>query len=422
MIELDSVSERTKEQFAAIGSADLVVGLADCASSACLLSALDAARSASIATDKPLRTVILYPDTVGASFNGNGSIPGTDPATDAVLLVPLSYLPAERLPAGIVVDPSALLAVASAGRQLSARASCLWSSSADTLSAANLQFCTQAIVAEAFDLALPRYTQLKFGSLLNSGVIAPLTRTLYGQRIPYPMAQDFSFSPRMAEEILRVDPKSGAPRVPQWVPAHAVCKGLRLCLLELGVPPPPALLPADDLSSVLSTVLGSLFQEAEKNATIWHRTRGSQALRTFGTPTQLPAEQDSVEVQGMIEGFTLAFKNLADIWSLVLPPATLLDLKKLTRAPATEFRLSDATWARVIFDFVLAQRQRVMHRDHLLRALTPIYLAWVASHVIAIGTASAAHASARVEQLAQTYETQKPYLLSRWRWPDRFNP
>jgi len=29
---------------------------------------------------------------------------------------------------------------------------------------------------------------------------------------------------------------------------------------------------------------------------------------------------------------------------------------------------------------------------------------------------------ARVERLCRAFESSKPYLISRWRWPDRFNP
>jgi hypothetical protein len=29
---------------------------------------------------------------------------------------------------------------------------------------------------------------------------------------------------------------------------------------------------------------------------------------------------------------------------------------------------------------------------------------------------------ARVERLCRAFEIAKPYLISRWRWPDRFNP
>jgi len=168
--------------------------------------------------------------------------------------------------------------------------------------------------------------------------------------------------------------------------------------------------------------LESLFLDIEQNAVFWQRTRGSQALPAFGEPSPISEERSAVEVQGMIEGFNLAFRNLGEIWGLVLPPATLLELKKLTRMSSAAFRMADSIWARIIYDFVIAHRQRVMNRDHLLRALTPIYLAWVASYALEIGNASAVQALTRLEQLALVYEVQKPYLLSRWRWPDRFNP
>jgi hypothetical protein len=36
--------------------------------------------------------------------------------------------------------------------------------------------------------------------------------------------------------------------------------------------------------------------------------------------------------------------------------------------------------------------------------------------------AGCAEVEARLERLAAAYEGMKPYLISRWRWPDRFNP
>ncbi len=37
-------------------------------------------------------------------------------------------------------------------------------------------------------------------------------------------------------------------------------------------------------------------------------------------------------------------------------------------------------------------------------------------------TAGPAEVEARIERLARAYEANKSYLVSRWRWPDRFNP
>jgi formate dehydrogenase maturation protein FdhE len=124
----------------------------------------------------------------------------------------------------------------------------------------------------------------------------------------------------------------------------------------------------------------------------------------------------------MIETFQLGFRNLQEVWSLVLPPVTLLELKRLSRAGADKFHLPDELWARVVYDFALAHRLRTLSRSHLLGALTPLYLAWVASYALEVSNASPAEAEHRIERLARAYEEAKPYLLSRWRWPDRFNP
>jgi len=34
----------------------------------------------------------------------------------------------------------------------------------------------------------------------------------------------------------------------------------------------------------------------------------------------------------------------------------------------------------------------------------------------------AAGAAERIERLCEVFEAEKPYLISRWRWPDRFAP
>jgi glucosylglycerate synthase len=39
-----------------------------------------------------------------------------------------------------------------------------------------------------------------------------------------------------------------------------------------------------------------------------------------------------------------------------------------------------------------------------------------------VRAANAWAADRRIEKLALAYEAGKPYLVSRWRWPDRFNP
>jgi hypothetical protein len=77
---------------------------------------------------------------------------------------------------------------------------------------------------------------------------------------------------------------------------------------------------------------------------------------------------------------------------------------------------------RIVYDFSLAHRLRMINRDHLLKSLTPLYLGWVASYAHDLQADSGIFPDERLERLARAFEAGKPYLVSRWRWPDRFNP
>jgi hypothetical protein len=124
----------------------------------------------------------------------------------------------------------------------------------------------------------------------------------------------------------------------------------------------------------------------------------------------------------MIDAFRIGYENLKDIWSLVLPPATLLELRRMSRQPEQEFRFAGELWARIVYDFAVAHRLRLIGRDHLLRALTPLYMAWVAAFILGEKESHESQVENQIEQLCIAYELQKPYLISRWRWPDRFMP
>ena len=142
----------------------------------------------------------------------------------------------------------------------------------------------------------------------------------------------------------------------------------------------------------------------------------------FGVLEPASAEGGGVDVSRMLESFQLGTQTLQDVWGLVLPPGTIIELRKLSCLPAERFRMADDLWASIVYDFVLGHRLRTISRDHLLRSMTPLYLGWVVSYARAIETASLEAVESRLEQLSRAFEAGKSYLMSRWRWPDRFNP
>jgi hypothetical protein len=145
-------------------------------------------------------------------------------------------------------------------------------------------------------------------------------------------------------------------------------------------------------------------------------------VASFGPCGETDTAPAPVDINPLIHSFRLGYESLHDIWRMVLPPATLMDLKRLSSQTADTFRFDDTLWARVIYDAALAWRIRIIDRDHLLKALTPLYLGWLASWLRAVRDADSNQTQAAAEALCLAFEAQKSYLISRWRWPDRFNP
>jgi len=411
MAALETISAEARERVEHIGEAGMVVALPSCHSSELLEAALAGLRPVLPALLANGRTVILYPDTAIA--------PAQSEDAPSVQLLPCPLSPVERYH-----EPSleqGLRSLLSVGRTLGARVCVMLGSEAAATLADGLRKLADPVLHHGYDLAVPLYTRRKLDSLINSGIVYPLTRALYGARLGYPMAADLALSDRLADLYLRPAAVASQSQT-GWATTKAICAGLQVCQVYRGYAPTPIVSERTDLSMSLAQVLSTLFTEMESNAGFWQRIRGSRPVRTFGQPLPVEYENSAVEVHAMVETFQRGCRDLLDIWAAVQSPGTLIDLKKLARLPVDKFRLADNLWVHAIYDFVLGHRQRVISREHLLRAMTPIYLGWVASYALEVQNLEPAAVEERLERLCVSFETLKPYLVSRWRWPDRFNP
>lgn len=285
------------------------------------------------------------------------------------------------------------------------------------------------VLEREFDWVSPCYQRRKYDGAILNGIVYPLLRALYGRRIRQPIGGDFAFSRKLIADLmrqLRADGNAGGFGVDVSV-LTAVCRGnFRVAQACLG---PRTLVhsgPAPEVSAILTDVLGSIFTEMNETAPLWQRIRNSEIVPIFGSgcesDEEVSGETAPVEVSPMIESFQLGFQNLQEIWRMVLSPATLVALKRMVGMNTESFGFEDAVWARVIYDFALAYRMRTIDRTHLLGALTPIYFGWLAAYVISLKDKGAKEAQDRMESLCLAYEEQKVYFISRWRWPDQFNP
>ena len=290
---------------------------------------------------------------------------------------------------------------------------------AHSLSPDSIRNLASATLSSGSDLIASHYHLGARDGLFNSAIIYPVTRALFCARPRFPLAIDLGLSFRMAERLAIQAQRFTASNQEDallWPVAEASVAGYTVA--EANIPQRSVPQPATaDLNALLSRIAGSLFSDIDVKAPFWQRARATVPPRTINST---PAPTEPLDVTSMIEAFHLAYSNLHEIWALVLPPHSLLGLKRLSVMPQESFRMADSLWARIVYDFVLAYRLRTINRGHLLGALTPLYLAWVASHLILVH--SGIPPERHIEELAQTFESDKAYLVSRWRWPDRFNP
>jgi hypothetical protein len=301
-----------------------------------------------------------------------------------------------------------------------ARAILMLGPGSDSLAPTALRDLANAVLLASNDLAMPFYRLQPNAGLINSAILYPLTRALFACRARFPLAIDLGLSLRMAERLSAAAQRFTAINQNDallWPINELAVAGFIASEVDVGTRATPQ--PTEtDINAILASVTGSLFADIDAKAASWQRARPLPPPRhpLPATPsTDLPRD-----IAPMLDAFHLAYTNLGEIWSLVLPPNTLLGLKRLSLTEIKDFRMPDGLWARIVFDFLLAYRLRTINRGHLLGALIPLYLAWVASHINI--TATGTNPERHIEAVAAAFEADKPYLVSRWRWPDRFNP
>jgi hypothetical protein len=351
------------------------------------------------------------------AVRGSGDILELPPPRATADLLELPYH-------GIPAKARALQAILTRARDLRARACVIFDGGVRNVAPQWVDWLVRPVVEHAFDFVSPYYHRHPVEGALTRGLVYPLVRALYGVRLRQPAAVEFACSRRLVDHFLEDDlwERDGAQvGIDLWLATSAAAGDFRVGEAALGIRTHHAHgEKALNLGTTIAQVVGSLFADVERRAERWQRTRGSVPVQQFGTsPTTGPPPAFSVDVERLIETYRLGYRELRDIWTWVLPPRTLIDLRKLVDGRLADFRLDDGLWARIVYDFALGYRLRVLPREHLLGSLVPLYSGWLASFILRVQDLSPEVADQRVEDLAAAFEAQKPYLIARWRWPER---
>ncbi|MBI3894701.1 MAG: glycosyl transferase family 2 [Acidobacteria bacterium] len=422
-----TLPEDKQQALEKIGAAEIVFGIPTYNHAETIVTVVQAVQAGLRKYFPENKSLLIHSD--GGSTDGT-SERVLEAAREEVSLLQIPYpaYPVQKLSApynGIPNKESALRTLFQLAQSLEAKVCAVVSPDLQSITPDWVGSLVQPILEKGFDLACPCYSRSKYDGAITSGIVYPFLRSLYGKRIRDPLGEDLAFSQRFINHCLaqdRWDREAARLGIEMWTLTEAICAGFPICQVWLGPKVHPSRNAASDVSTVLAQILGSLFLEMENKVGFWQKARVSAAVPVWGGRCEVVENPTPVDITHMMTAFRLGYQTLQEIWGLLLPPATMLELKKLANRSEEAFRLADAIWARIVYDFALGHRLRVINRDHLLRSLTPLYLGWVASFILQTQEVSPQQVEDRIETLCLAYESQKPYLISRWRWPDRFNP
>ena len=270
---------------------------------------------------------------------------------------------------------------------------------------------------EKADLVVPAYARHRYEGTITNLLLAPLVRALFGRRLRQPLGGAYALSGRLLEHALDQPgrPRAGRDLLDLWLVGTAIADGFALREAWLGPRRVESRTRTTDLPALVAQSLGAVFTVMERYESLWLGVRGSEPVPAPGEAAPLATAPTPVDVERLVGAFRRGVRDLVQIWELILTPETLGDVLSLDVREAAAYRFPDPLWARVVYEFALGHHFGVVHRDHLLRSLVPLYLGRTAAFVNATQAASVPAMEAALEQVGAALEGQKPYLVERWR-------
>jgi len=316
---------------------------------------------------------------------------------------------------GVPGRGAALRTMFDVAQRLGAKALVLLEADAVSVTPEWIEHLAAPVLDGKADFVAPAYARHRWEGTITRLLLSPLVRALYGRRLQQPFGGQQALSARLIEHLL-IHPKwswTGGDVHDLWITGTAIADGFSVWEAWLGRHLVRSRTRTVDLPAMLAQTLGAAFTVMERHGDLWLEVRGSEPIPGVGEPAPLGVEPMTVDVDGMQEAFRLGVRDLTSIWELILAPDTLADV--LTLDDGGRIRFPDDLWARVVYEFALGHHYSVVHRDHLLRSLTPLYLGRTAAFVTATRTLGAAASQSQLDLVGAAFERQKPYLVEHWR-------
>ncbi len=318
---------------------------------------------------------------------------------------------------GIPGKGSAFRTIFAIARRLNAKACAVVDSDLRSITPEWIELLIKPVLEGEFDYVAPLYQRHKYDGTITNSIVYPLTRALYGRRVRQPIGGDFGFSGDLAGLYLAQDVwATDVARygIDVWMTTTAIAKGFRVCQAYLGAKIHDPKDPGTDLSTMLCQVVGATFDLLETYGHVWIDVKESQDVPTLGFHYDVGLEPVPVNVERMVERFRLGAETLGEFWGRILPAGIVDFVSGLARKDMGSFHFPDDVWSEIVYLFGLAYNHRVVHREHLLKSLTPLYVGRTASFIIDVADSDSSAVEEKIEGLCRSFEANKRLLLESW--------
>ena len=289
-----------------------------------------------------------------------------------------------------------------------------------SVTAAWMDLLAQPVLEKGADYVAPVFRRQRYEGSLTNNLIAPLTRSLYGKRVACQIGGGYGFSGRLASFYLQKpflwEGDAARFAIDSWMTTVAVAEGYQVWQARLGAKMQDTKASAVDVSMSLAQAVGASYHYMERYQDVWEKQSGSSEVPEIGPPIEVEVESVPIKVERMIKGFRQGLRDLLPLWEIILAPETLAGVLTLGLRDDEDFRFPLSLWVQTVYDSAVAYHEKVIHREHLLRSLTPLYLGRIASLVLETKGSGPEEVQQTMEQGCQTFEAMKPYLVERWRF------
>jgi len=362
--------------------------------------------------------VEYFPDKKSVIINvDNGSPDGTkDVFLTTPTLVPKIYI---STPKGVKGKGSNLRNLFEAVVELHAEAAVVIDADLKSITPHWIQYLAEPLFT-GFNYVSPIYVRHKYDGSITNHIAYPLLRTLYGPRVRQPIGGDFGFSRSLAQAFLleRTWNESIANfGIDIWMTTVAIARRFKVCQTFLGSPKSHrAKDPAAHLGPMFTQVIMTIFDLMVEFEYLWKDIKESWPSSIFGFGLGVREDPPTVDVDtdALYSSYISGFDKYEEVWKKIIPKAELDAVRDTRKIAKGHFYYPSDLWARILFNFAIAYRNKDIAHEFIIESLIPFYHSRILSFVNKTIDMDIKECEEYFESVVRVFEAEKSYLIKRW--------